>query len=289
MNSLDKAKAEVFFYFTQQDNKSWSKQELNAVLEENRDEWKFAKRVSLSMFINFLENSDILSEMRLDFQLSHVTYIRPDASIFDIANAYSKGLFFTHYTAATLHELTTQNSKDIYISRELARDVYAERENIPQLNIDKAFKKPARTTTNILKINEYRIHLLNSRNTGRQGLDIINIEGSKFYYTSLERTLIDCVVRPSYSGGVTEVLSFFKEAEGKLNVNKLFTMLSKMDFAYPYHQCVGWYLSQAGGYNEKAVERFKKPKFAKAFYLCNEIKNPAFDNTWKVYYPKGLV
>ena len=64
--------------------------------------------------------------------------------------------------------------------------------------------------------------------------------------TNVERTLIDATVKPMYAGGVFEVAKAFALANDRLSVNKLMPMLRKLDFSYPYHQAIGYYLERAG-------------------------------------------
>lgn len=38
----------------------------------------------------------------------------------------------------------------------------------------------------------------------------------------------------------------FENAKGDVSINKLVSMLQKLDFTYPYHQAIGYYLERAG-------------------------------------------
>jgi len=60
--------------------------------------------------------------------------------------------------------------------------------------------------------------------------------GAHVRVTNLERTLIDAVVRPAYSGGVFEVAKAFELAKDQVSVNAMGAMLGKLRFAYPFHQ-----------------------------------------------------
>ena len=61
-------------------------------------------------------------------------------------------------------------------------------------------------------------------------------------FTNLERTLIDAAVRPVYAGGVFEVRKAYQLAKEKVSVNRLAALLQKLNYIYPYHQAIGFYL-----------------------------------------------
>ncbi len=105
--------------------------------------------------------------------------------------------------------------------------------------------------------------------------------------TDLERTLIDITVRPAYSGGVVEVLNAYKLAKGKVLVDKLVKMLKKLDYIYPYHQAIGFYLERAG-YNESTVSLLRKFEMNYDFYLAHQMKEKSYSQEWRIYFPKGL-
>jgi hypothetical protein len=105
--------------------------------------------------------------------------------------------------------------------------------------------------------------------------------------TGLERTLIDSTVRPFYSGGVFEVLRAYQKAKGRLSVRVLAELLQKLEFVYPFHQAVGFYLEKAG-YGAPDVSLMRSPDFRFDFYLTRQMKAPVYSSRWRLFYPKGL-
>jgi predicted transcriptional regulator of viral defense system len=103
----------------------------------------------------------------------------------------------------------------------------------------------------------------------------------------VERTLIDITVRPVYSGGVFEVLKAFERAKEEVSINKLLGFLNQLNYIYPYHQAIGFYLTKAG-YKESQIKMVKELGINYDFYLDYQIKDPDFSEEWRIYYPKGL-
>jgi predicted transcriptional regulator of viral defense system len=113
-------------------------------------------------------------------------------------------------------------------------------------------------------------------------------EGGRIRVTDVERTLIDVTVRPVYAGGPFEVLKAYKVARPKVSVNKLAATLKKLDYIYPYHQAIGFYLERAGVYTESSIALLRKFDFKYDFYLTHQIKEKAYSERWRLYFPKGL-
>ena len=131
-----------------------------------------------------------------------------------------------------------------------------------------------------------KIILTNGKFTNKLGVIKRQNNNQCFDFTDLERTLIDVAVRPVYAGGVFEVIEAYNNAKGKLNVKKLVDYLDKLNYIYPYHQVIGFYLEKSG-YNESVLELFRKEmKFN--FYLTYDIRNKEYSEKWKLFYPKGV-
>jgi len=156
----------------------------------------------------------------------------------------------------------------------------------------KAFHTGPRISNNIAIYDDYKICLLNGKYTNQLGVEIktndsLNI--NKIKVTGIERTLIDISVSPHYSGGVNEVLTAYKRAKGKVSVKKLAQMLKQLDYIYPYHQIIGFYLEKAG-YKEDELKLFEDMGIKNKFFVTRKIedKNREFSNKWQLYYPKFL-
>jgi hypothetical protein len=61
-------------------------------------------------------------------------------------------------------------------------------------------------------------------------------------------------------------------------------MLGKLRYIYPYHQCLGFYLQNAG-HSSAALEPLRELGLHFDFYLEHGMTNSRFDRTWRVHYP----
>jgi len=65
-------------------------------------------------------------------------------------------------------------------------------------------------------------------------------------------------------------------------------MLLKMNFAYPYHQAIGFYLDRVGGYKKSAVDLLRKFEIKYDFYLAYQMKDMSYSKEWRLFFPKGF-
>ena len=119
-------------------------------------------------------------------------------------------------------------------------------------------------------------------------MEIVTDENENLQVTDIERTLIDIAVRPSYAGGLYEVLNAYRKAQGRVSINKLTAMLRKLNYIYPYHQAIGFYLHKAGVYKETQIELLKQFDFKYDFYLTHQMKEREYSKEWRLYYPRGF-
>jgi len=144
-----------------------------------------------------------------------------------------------------------------------------------------------RTTNQIVEFNSKKVYLLNGKNVKNIGVTDFKVDNRTFKITNIERTLIDISVRPNYAGGTQEILDTYIKAKGKCSVNKLLSILKKMNFAYPYHQVIGFYLEKAG-YSENVLKLVEKQEIKYNFYLTYQMKDKLYSERWKLYFPPGL-
>ncbi|MEK4750932.1 hypothetical protein NST77_25890 [Niallia sp. FSL W8-0177] len=281
----------------------FSRMDLIAVLDELKEERILRKNYKYSRFLNHLITElFVLERVKADLPNDKKTerFVLKNAKVhpFEIALSLNPGSYISHYSALFLHDLTHNIPKDIYINREQTPK-YSDPENkLTQAKIDYAFSRPMRRTNQIAKFSynkkKYQVFLLNGKNTGNLG--IIKKKTPHTHnsvrLTNLERTLIDCVVRPKYSGGVEEILNAFERAKDDLSVNRLLGMLRKLNYVYLYEKSIYFYLSRTD-YSLSQIgmvfDAINKSDVANLnFYLDYQIPKKILDEDIGIYYPKNL-
>jgi len=267
--------------------------DIEGILETHREDWRLAQTTRAREFIEYLSKSGRLK--RWDFGFPYrkaIRYAWGDVPIQSVLLTLQPGCHFSHYTAEQMHELTEQEPKTIYLNFEQPPKPKPPG-GLEQDRIDAAFARKPRLTTNVARLGDFRVCLLNGKHTGYLGVesrDITLSNGGNIVVrvTDLERTLIDIAVRPFYAGGVAEVLKAYGKAGSQTSMNRLGALLKELDYIYPYHQAVGFYLERSGAFKRSAIELFReKFAFEFDFYLTYEMKQPRYDSRWRLYVPKG--
>jgi len=283
------AKKDIISFFDNLPSPILTYSSISKILSQQREFWRLPINLSARAFIDLLLGIKLKKH---NFNFPHrkvIKYSWGETSIYNIFLALAENSYFTHYTAMYLHNLTDQIPKTIYVNFEQSLKKRSKKASLVQGRIDFAFSRPQRETNNIAKYGNYNVCLLNGQFTDKAGVvEISTDEGRNLSVTNIERTLIDITVRPSYSGGVYETLNAFVRAKNRVSINKLTAILKNLDFIYPYHQAIGFYLERAGVYKKEQLDLLKNFDIKYNFYLTRQIKEKAFSDTWKIYYPKEL-
>lgn len=289
ISRLKIAKRDIQNHFENFPTNVLTRAQIDRILFENREFWRVSVSTTVQNFIDFLLKETKLKIIKLKFPSRTMDrYIWEDASTFEIVSSLKPDSYFTHYTAVYLHELTEQIPKKLYLNFEQPAKSKVER-SLSQQRIKSAFMRPWRVSKNISSYKDYKICLLNGMFTGKLGvIETASPDGKKIYVTNIERTLIDIAVRPVYSGGVFEVLKAYRLARLKVSINKLSAMLEKLNYIYPYHQAVGFYLDKAKVYKVSQIDLMQKFDMKYDFYLTHKMKNMSYSKKWRLYFPKGL-
>ncbi len=212
-----------------------------------------------------------------------------EVSPFLLGASYGKGAYLSHGTAIFLHALTDQLPNLIYVNKEQSPKRGVSENKLQQYAIDRAFKgNKQRRSQFEYAYGKERFLILSGKNTGRLEVGSITLEdGSTVPVTKLERTLIDIVVRPAYAGGVYMILEAFRRAQPFVSAGTLVATLKKLDYVYPYHQAIGFYMQRAG-YKPEQYERLRRLGLNYDFYLANDLRDLKYDPAWRLHYPKGF-
>ncbi len=195
--------------------------------------------------------------------------------------------YLCHSSAAFVHGLLPELPAILYVNYEQSDKPRPSR-GLTQENLDRAFRGKQRESTFAFQYGSHTFYLLSGKNTRQLEVGLHPMVGNhKVRATNLERTLIDIAVRPTYVGGVEQVLFAYRAAKGRISIATLAKTLQKLDYVYPYHQAIGFYLERAG-YAESDYRRFKEYEVKFDFYLAYNMKKKALDTNWRIYHPSGM-
>lgn len=285
-NSLLSVLPEIKKVLEESSAKAYSETFLKTVFQKSREHWNISVSVKTKHFLDFLIKEKILTEYEFRDQNGKRKLIFSSVGVDEhtlIMGLHPNG-YFSHYSSMILHQLTLQIPKSYYLNVEHSKEIPYQ--NLTQNAIDSAFSQPQRKASNYLTFKTKKIFVINGKKTDRLGVISRNSIKESFAYTDLERTLIDIAIRPAYSGGVFEVLGAYQTAKKQVDPIKLESYLTQLEFIYPYHQVIGFYLEKAG-YGTKDLKLFEKETPFK-FYLTYNIRSKEFSTKWNLYHPKGI-
>jgi hypothetical protein len=251
--------------------------------------WGLPSNMTTRTFIQNLLGQTKLSEIRVP---SHhyaplVRYVWDKrSSPLAVALSIRRDAYLSHATALRLHCLGG-NKRQIFVNAEQAEKAPTDSE-LTQEAIRRAFQNQARQSRLTYRTANSIITVMNGKNTGCLDVqETTGPAGEHLRTTSLERTLIDIVVRPAYSGGIQAVLDAYRLARDRVSPPKIAQLLTALDYRYPYHQAVGFYMD-AAGYSTEDQHHFASMEIEYDFYLGHGLQYPVFDKAWRIFYPRGL-
>ena len=265
-----------------------TRQKFNQILASRRASWHAPKNFGVDDLIDLLEENGSLKaiEISSDDYGRKDRYVIGDVSLPQLALSFYKDSYLSHGTALDLHGLAS--FKEILVNHEQSPKPSAGRGQLSQSGLDQAFSNQPRRSNYIFHHGRRTITFLNGKNTGRAGvIEKPGANGESLHVTSIERTLIDVIVRPQYAGGIQNVHKAFKAAKDRVSVEEIAMLLAKIKHLYPYHQALGFMLQKAG-MNEEALSPLRKPTIRFRFYLEYAMKAPKYDPVWQLYYPSNL-
>ena len=276
-------------YFETNSKRTFTFSDLESILLEHAQTWNLPRSMTPQPFVEMLLSTTKLRKLKLHSS-DYPALLRyswgKNASPVSVAVSVKNGAFFSHASAMWIHGLN-RDHKNIFVNKEQSE----KRPNSGQLSqeaIHRAFRNQQRRSRLAYKYRDSAITVLSGKYTGRLEIEVAKApSGEDIHVTSLERTLVDITVRPVYAGGVPAVLEAFRLARNRASVQKLVKFLTKLNYTYPYHQSIGFYLKRAG-YSEQEQQIAKTKGLQFDFYLCHGLKDPLFDQDWRIFFPRTL-
>lgn len=243
-------------------------------------------------FVEFLEENGSLREVKFTFAEAEedfpkfVRYAWGEVSPLHLAVSLRKHSFLCHSSAAFVLGLTDVVPRRIFVNVEQTPKP-SDRGSLSQKSIDAAFRRPQRQTTQLFNFEGHSVMLLNGKHSGRFEVGDVKFLDDVFTSSKLERTLVEMTVRPVYAGGVAQVIEAFSRARATASTMKLLAVLKRLDYVYPYHQSVGFYMERAG-FKPAQYEKLRELGLEFDFYLSYDMRETGYDSGWRIFYPKGL-
>ena len=283
------AKPDIIKAFDSLSQNIFKRSDIDKILSKNRGIWRLTELTSTNDFVKYMVEKSKLEVVRFAFPSRNILrYAWGKPSMYGLFLSLRPNAYFCQYTAMYLHGLTEQIPKSVFLNAEQSPKPQ-NAASLDQGRIDNAFKGKPRLSNNKASYEDFSIYILSGKNTDNLGvIEIETPEGEMVPVTNIERTLIDITVRPFYAGGVFEVLKAFRLAHGKVSINKLTATLKKLNYKYPYHQAIGFYLEKTGLYKKSVVNLLRKFEIQYDFYLNYGMKEKDYSEEWRLFFPKGF-
>lgn len=285
-----KHRQEIAACFEIMGTKIYSPKGIEEIFSSNWDQWHLPPNMRMDNLLNHLIKNSKLKEVVLkspNYDKEYVRYAWKEMSVYQLSLSLRPRPYLSHFSAMYLNNFTETPSNTLYVNSEQSPK-FRDRAPLEQGSIDLAFKSKPRTSKYIFTHKKWKICCLSGLNTNNLGvIEIETPNSGKLQVTGVERTLIDIAVRPFYSGGTGEVQRAYIKARGKMSVDRLISMLRKIDYIYPYHQVIGFYMHRAG-FENSVLNSLKKMGLEYDFYLDYGMGQTDYSKEWRVYFPRNL-
>jgi predicted transcriptional regulator of viral defense system len=265
-------------------------EDLHHIFLKNKKNWNLPAAMNAKKFIEALVYEVVIDFCQLDFDTEwYAGYFLCSSPANYIIQHLIHKTYLSHASALELWGMA-DGSNRIYVNREQSMaSSKALKGKLVQSAINNVFKGQQRQTAALSEFNGLEIVFIRGKFTNQLGVIEFDLKGREaIMVTDLERTLIDCVVRPAYALPAEKMIAAFRKAKDQISVTTLVDYLTELNYTYPYHQSVGFYLEKAGNYLDSEIQLFAAQNIQYDFYLDYNLDSPAYSKKWKLFYPAGL-
>lgn len=240
-------------------------------------------------FIDALLTETIIGECCLDFGTECFKgYYLCSSSPHYVVSHLVPQTYLSHASALNIWGLM-DHEPSIYVNREQSQTPKVVKGRLEQTAISNAFRRPQRQPEIIADFKGIEVFYLRGRYTGNLGVTAVKLGNKEeVQVTDLERTLIDCIVRPAYAPPPKQMIEVFRKVKKQISVATMAGYLDELNYLYPYHQCLGFYLERAGNYSNGEIRLFSSKDKIYDFYLDYALESPVYNERWRLYYPAIL-
>lgn len=265
--------------------------DLMRLFREHKAEIRGSSKQAFGQFLEeLLETGDLREAILRPQQANYKDiprYVWRGCTALEIASTLKAKSYLSHGTAMFLHGLTKQLPRTFYVNREQSPKP-PPTGPLRQQNIDRAFRSRQRASNYIFTYERNRYVLLAGKSTHDYGvIETTGPAGEPQRVTDVARTLVDITVRPTYAGGVVEVLHAYEAARPTVAARDILDTLDAVDHLYPYHQAIGFYMQRAG-YSASDLDRLRERGLDHDFYLTHKMPESAYDPSWRIFHPAGI-
>lgn len=202
-----------------------------------------------------------------------------DFNIYDFCNSLEKNSFYSMSTALNIQGFSNFRQEYIFVSKERITRIEQVDISLTQQNIDDAFNKKPRRTNAYDKINKHIIVMLEANHT--EAFEII--QHGSYRVSSINRAFVEMITNVHYFQSSQKIIETFKKIKNVLDIDKIYIIIEKFDFIYPYFQLAGFYLEQIG-FTKVELKKFYMKSSTLKFYTEKNKNQYEFNEYWKIYF-----